>query len=223
MTLYVFQHNLVDVIHSNFQKSKSENPRWFMVDLTFTSRTKNFIPLAILRFLSSTVLEDVPQELKYIGAHGLKAIKGIVFPKSQASLVQPHLTGLDLVTRGRLSVQRVDQEAWDVIVSMAEKGGWEGIDLKQRGSLAKVKGRRVPEMAESSAHASRNSTKNDDGPEGGTSEDEDQETERDGAILDGKPLPQRRKVALGTNRKRKVEDVGGITGPGRRKSTRTVK
>ena len=29
-----------------------------------------------------------------------------------------------LVTRGRLSVQRVEQEAWDAIQTMADKGGW---------------------------------------------------------------------------------------------------
>jgi len=188
-----------------------------MVDLTFSSRTKNFIPLAILRFLSSTALEDLPQELKYIGEHGLKAIKGIVLCLNHRSLYKTsYLTGLDLITRGRLSVQRVNQEAWDVIVSMAENGGWEGVDLKQRGSQAKAKGKRGPENEESSAHASRNSTKDEDR----TSEDEGQEG---GAVPDENPLPQGSKVALGTKRKRKVEDVGAITGPGRRKSTRTMK
>jgi hypothetical protein len=31
---------------------------------------------------------------------------------------------MDLVRRGRLSVQRVQPEAWEVIKQMAEKGGW---------------------------------------------------------------------------------------------------
>lgn len=31
---------------------------------------------------------------------------------------------MDLVRRGRLSVQRVQPEAWEVIEQMAEKGGW---------------------------------------------------------------------------------------------------
>jgi len=100
---------------------------------------------------------------------------------------------------------------------MAENGGWKGVDSKQRGSQAKAKGRRGPENEESSAHASRNSTKDEDRI---TSEDEGQE---DGAVPDENPSPQGSKVALGTKRKRKVEDVGGITGPGRRKSTRTMK
>jgi hypothetical protein len=31
---------------------------------------------------------------------------------------------MDLVHRGRLSVQRVRREAWDVIELLAERGGW---------------------------------------------------------------------------------------------------
>jgi hypothetical protein len=31
---------------------------------------------------------------------------------------------MDLVRRGRLSVQRVQPGAWDVIERLAEKGGW---------------------------------------------------------------------------------------------------
>jgi hypothetical protein len=31
---------------------------------------------------------------------------------------------MDLVRRGRLSVQRVERGAWDVIEQLAEKGGW---------------------------------------------------------------------------------------------------
>ena len=48
-----------------------------MVDLTFTSRAKHFIPLALLRYISdlnSQVL--LLKELAYLGDHGIKAIKG---------------------------------------------------------------------------------------------------------------------------------------------------
>jgi len=37
---------------------------------------------------------------------------------------------MDLVTRGRLSVQRVQEDAWAIIEQLAEKGGWEELDLK---------------------------------------------------------------------------------------------
>ena len=41
-----------------------------------------------------------------------------------------------LLNRGRLSVQRVEQVAWDAIQTMAEKGGWDEEQTK------KTKGRK---------------------------------------------------------------------------------
>ena len=44
-----------------------------------------------------------------------------------------------LVTRGRLSVQRVEEETWNVIEQLAEQGGWdEGAAGKQK-TKAKAK------------------------------------------------------------------------------------
>jgi hypothetical protein len=43
---------------------------------------------------------------------------------------------MDLVTRGRLSVQRVGEDAWAAIALLAENGGWEELDMK----VGKVKG-----------------------------------------------------------------------------------
>ena len=37
-----------------------------------------------------------------------------------------------LVNSGRLSVQPVDQEAWSAIETMAEKGGWDEMNLDKR-------------------------------------------------------------------------------------------
>jgi hypothetical protein len=39
---------------------------------------------------------------------------------------------MDLVTRGRLSVQRVGGDAWKAIGQLAEKGGWEEMDLRPK-------------------------------------------------------------------------------------------
>ena len=48
-------------------------------------------------------------------------------------------SGMALVTRGRLSVQRVEQPAWDAIQTMADKGGWdEGQTKKTRGRKKQV-------------------------------------------------------------------------------------
>lgn len=46
-----------------------------------------------------------------------------------------------LVSRGRLSVQRVNEEAWGVIELMADKGGWDNIDFgKGKQKLVKADG-----------------------------------------------------------------------------------
>ena len=47
-----------------------------------------------------------------------------------------------LVTRGRLSVQRVEEDTWGVIELLADKGGWDegaGMKPKQRKPKAQVK------------------------------------------------------------------------------------
>jgi hypothetical protein len=47
---------------------------------------------------------------------------------------------MDLVTRGRLSVQRVGEDAWAAIELMAENGGWEELDMKPKKKGVKLKG-----------------------------------------------------------------------------------
>ncbi|KAF7432796.1 hypothetical protein PC9H_004739 [Pleurotus ostreatus] len=94
-------------------KTDKENPKWYMVDLTFVERAKNFIPLALLRYIGDIPSTTPPPELEYVGEDGISAIKG-----------------MDLVTRGRLSVQRVSEEAWNTIQLLAKRGGWEGLNLK---------------------------------------------------------------------------------------------
>ena len=44
--------------------------------------------------------------------------------------------GMPLVTRGRLSVQRVSQAEWDAINLLADTGGWDDLDVKKLGSSA---------------------------------------------------------------------------------------
>jgi hypothetical protein len=52
-----------------------------------------------------------------------------------------------LVRRGRLSVQRVDKDAWDALVLLAERGGWEELNFgkgKSKSHIVKgAKGARV--------------------------------------------------------------------------------
>lgn len=46
-----------------------------MVDLTFISRATNFVPLALLRKISSLSGSDVPEEISYLGDEGITALK----------------------------------------------------------------------------------------------------------------------------------------------------
>ncbi|KZP02340.1 hypothetical protein FIBSPDRAFT_880427, partial [Athelia psychrophila] len=87
-------------------KTDKANPKWFMVEVTLSSRAKNFVPLALMRLIAAST--DAPNEVSYIGGEGVQAIKAMA-----------------LVNRGRLSVQRVNDEAWSIVELMAEKGGWE--------------------------------------------------------------------------------------------------
>lgn len=47
-----------------------------MVDVTFISRAKHFVPLALLRHLADSSSTEPPTELEYIGSTGLRSIKG---------------------------------------------------------------------------------------------------------------------------------------------------
>ena len=57
---------------------------------------------------------------------------------------------MDLVHRGRLSVQRVQAGAWDVVEQLAGKGGWsEGIGkrMKRKEGVEERKGSRKRKRA----------------------------------------------------------------------------
>ncbi|KXN89517.1 Thymocyte nuclear protein 1 [Leucoagaricus sp. SymC.cos] len=101
-------------------KSDKDNPKWYMVDLKFTARAKHFIPLALLRHIADSTANVPPEGIKYIGEDGVKAIKG-----------------MNLVTRGRLSVQRIEPSAWSIIHLLADNGGWEEMDLKSQKKARK--------------------------------------------------------------------------------------
>jgi len=150
-------------------KSNSNDPKWFMVDLTFTSLAAHFIPLALLRYIADLPPQVLPKEIAYIGDHGIKAIKG-----------------MDLVTRGRLSVQRVRMDAWAAIELMAENGGWEELEMKPKKKGGKVKGStsnvEKPEKEEETLNSCSNKEKertHDD-------KDESKDEERDQVITSTK-------------------------------------
>ncbi|KAF8559157.1 DUF55-domain-containing protein, partial [Imleria badia] len=97
-----------DSAHPYFdEKSDKDNPRWLMVDAKFMSRARHFVPLSLLRHLADLPSAIPPEEVSYVGEDGIIAIKA-----------------MPLITRGRLSVQRVSAKCWDVIHTMVDQGGW---------------------------------------------------------------------------------------------------
>lgn len=87
-------------------KSKQDSPTWFMVDVRFKRRLDYPPTLALIKHLAT--LSNLPKEVSYIGDRGLEAIKN-----------------MSLVNRGRLSVQPVDDAAYNAIVELGTKGGWD--------------------------------------------------------------------------------------------------
>jgi hypothetical protein len=105
------------------QKTDKENPKWYMVDLLFSSRTKHLVPLSLLKMIAAAP-SDLPAGVEYIGTEGADAI-----------------STMPLVGRGRLSVQRVEVEAWDAVVMLADRGGWgEGNTKAGKGQGKSTKG-----------------------------------------------------------------------------------
>lgn len=102
-----------------------------------------------------------------------------------------------LVNRGRLSVQRVEEDTWNVIEQLAEKGGWEeGASAPKRAPKGKT-------------------VKAGDGPakgDGGTDKSKDDD---EGRASDSKPKA--------TGRKRKIDDDVQTATPAVRRSTRAKK
>ncbi|KAF6749006.1 PUA-like domain-containing protein [Ephemerocybe angulata] len=178
-------------------KSDKTNPKWYMVDLTFTSRAAHFVPLALLRYIASVPLpksgDTVPgliPELSYL-------------PRASVLALQ----GMGLVTRGRLSVQRVKQEEWDAINLLAEQGGWEGLDLKKLGSgassavAAKSKAKLNAKVPPTKGRGKKRAKAGDD------EEEEDREEDVNGEEGEAGQAAKRGKAAVATGKRSRAAEV----------------
>ncbi|KAJ7778302.1 DUF55-domain-containing protein [Mycena metata] len=184
-------HTAWDSSHPYYDpKTKQDDPKWFMVDLAFGSRTQHFIPLALLRFIADSPSVSPPAGLEYLGDDGVAAIKG-----------------MDLVTRGRLSVQRVSEAAWTAVQKLANTGGWDELDLspKKKTPVKKAAAtERAPRVAKTKAKAKKRKAKDSD------DEDEDDDYESDEVIS----------KTTSSRRKRKAEDYEELPATTRRANRR---
>lgn len=85
-------------------KTDKDNPKWFMVDVQLERKLPNLVPLALLQLLR----DDSSKTLDYLTKIHRNAI-----------------SSMQLLNRGRLSVQYVEPDAYEAIVLLAEKGGWQ--------------------------------------------------------------------------------------------------
>jgi hypothetical protein len=118
------------------------------------------------------------------------------------------ITEMDLVRKGRLSVQRVDEKAWDAISLLTKEGGWEEMNLKSKkssskktvkGATAKTTGRR--------GRGAKGQRKDDE--EGSEKDEEGNDEEKEPETSPSK-----------TGRKRKALEVPDEAGSPARRSTR---
>ncbi|KAH7101489.1 DUF55-domain-containing protein [Auriculariales sp. MPI-PUGE-AT-0066] len=90
------------------EKTKQDDPKWYMVEVRFVSRVKHFIPLVVLKDLS---------DIDYLQKDAVDAIKSMA-----------------LINKGRLSVQPVTKAAYEAILAMGEQGGFESEPTKPKAS-----------------------------------------------------------------------------------------
>jgi len=74
-----------DESHPYFDpKTDKDNPKWYMVDLTFQSRLPHFVSLSLLKRIALGAKgkkdEDIeiPEEVAYIGKEGARTVSGKV-------------------------------------------------------------------------------------------------------------------------------------------------
>ncbi|KZS91277.1 DUF55-domain-containing protein [Sistotremastrum niveocremeum HHB9708] len=94
------------------------NPKWFMVSVRFQKRLPHLVPLHLLKFIKDQ--KKLPDVLQYLDDDARAAI-----------------SEMQLLNRGRLSVQSVTEGAYNAIAMLGEKGGWESI-IDEKGKLVKA-------------------------------------------------------------------------------------
>lgn len=92
-------------------KSDKDNPKWWLVDVEFVEKLERLVPLGLLQKLGGkgeALNKEQRKEVGYLRDEQLKAISEMA-----------------LLSRGRLSVQPVTEEAYEAVVALSREGGWE--------------------------------------------------------------------------------------------------
>lgn len=75
MIQYATVNSLLWLQFDASQKSDETNPKWFMVDVKFTSRATHFVPYPLLREIAAGRVTQ-SAGIEYVGEEGVGAIKG---------------------------------------------------------------------------------------------------------------------------------------------------
>ncbi|KAJ7100217.1 DUF55-domain-containing protein [Mycena belliarum] len=191
-------HSAWDSAHPYYDpKTKQDDPKWYMVDLAFVARSKHFVPLALLRFIADAPSGVLPAGLEYLGADGVQAIRD-----------------MDLVLRGRLSVQRVSPSAWVAVELLANNGGWDALDLAPKKKATPKKAAaggatRPARVAKAKPKAKKRKKGSNSEDEGDDDYDEDQSEEE---VIS---------KTTSSRRKRKAEDYEELPPSTRRARVKT--
>ena len=166
-----------------------------MVDVKLVSRARNFVPLALLRQIADGPSQSPPTCLDYIGDAGVKAIKGSQTAGSHLTTANTS-TDMPLVKRGRLSVQKVPEQAWNTIQLLADRGGWDELLVRKKKTTSSKK---------SKSARKKHKSKDEDEEHDDTSGDTDLEV---GASQSTTVMNNSHSQVSG--RKRKAEDLGTV-------------
>jgi len=101
-----------------------------MVDVRFTRRLPHFVPLALLQHIGATVSVDAPNNSQ-IEDNDTKESSESMIPDYLTHEERRAIAGMQLLSRGRLSVQFVEQLAFDAIVQIGGRGHiWDASKVK---------------------------------------------------------------------------------------------
>lgn len=109
-------------------KSNPEEPKWYLVDVEYVEKLDRLVPLGLLQKLGGkgsdgkALTKDERADVAYLSDTQLRAISEMA-----------------LLNRGRLSVQPVGEQAYDAIVALSRKGGWESWPGKWNPAVGSAK------------------------------------------------------------------------------------
>ena len=114
-------------------KTKESDPTWFMVDVAYRSHVKHPVTLSLLKSIATA--QNLPSCVEYIGQDGFKGIRDMALVnRGRLSEFQAMIRNqpvVHVVLSPVTGVQPVETAAYDAILLLAERGGFEELEPKK--------------------------------------------------------------------------------------------